>query len=92
MTIVINALASTGMGLIPLYFGMRKKSVPATIVSAVLIVSIVCSNNGGYSLSQHYCNTNSTFYYRSIYCVSINKEYRTCRCTYIICYNMNIIV
>lgn len=51
MTIVINALASIGMGLIPLYFGMRKKSVPATIVSAVLIVSIVCSNNGGYSLS-----------------------------------------
>ena len=51
MTIGINALASSGMGLIPLYFGMRKKSVPATIVSAILIVSIVCSNNGGYSLS-----------------------------------------
>ena len=51
MTIGINALASIGMGLIPLYFGMRKKSVPATIVSAILIVSIMCSNNGGYSLS-----------------------------------------
>lgn len=51
MTIGINALASTGMGLIPLYFGMRKKSVPATIVSAILIVTIVNSNNGGYSLS-----------------------------------------
>lgn len=51
MTIGINALASSGMGLIPLYFGMKKKSVPATIVSAILIVSIVCSNNGGYSLS-----------------------------------------
>jgi len=51
MAISINALASTGMGLIPLYFGMRKKSVPATIISAILIVSIVCSNNGGYSLS-----------------------------------------
>lgn len=50
-TIGINALASSGMGLIPLYFGMRKKSVPATIVSAILIVSIVCSNNSGYSLS-----------------------------------------
>jgi ABC-type transport system involved in multi-copper enzyme maturation permease subunit len=47
MTIVINALASAGMALIPLYFGMRKKSVPATIVSAILIVSVVCSNNGG---------------------------------------------
>ncbi|MBZ9609641.1 ABC transporter permease [Clostridium estertheticum] len=51
MTIGINALASTGMGLIPLYFGMRKKSVPATIVSAILIVSIVCSGNGKYTLS-----------------------------------------
>jgi ABC-type transport system involved in multi-copper enzyme maturation permease subunit len=51
MNICINALACTGMGLIPLYFGMRKKSVPATIVSSILIVSIVCSNNGGYSLS-----------------------------------------
>jgi len=49
--ISINALASTGMGLIPLYFGMRKKSVPATIISAILIVSIICSDNGGYSLS-----------------------------------------
>ncbi|MBW9148601.1 ABC transporter permease [Clostridium sp. CM028] len=50
MTIGINALASTGMGLIPIYFGMRKKSVPTTIISSILIVSIVCSNNGGYSL------------------------------------------
>ncbi|MBW9144988.1 ABC transporter permease [Clostridium sp. CM027] len=51
MTIGINALASSGMGLIPIYFGMRKKSVPTTIISSILIVSIVCSNNGGYSLS-----------------------------------------
>lgn len=51
ISINVNALASSGMALIPLYFGMRKKSVPATIVSSILIVSIVCSNNGGYSLS-----------------------------------------
>jgi ABC-type transport system involved in multi-copper enzyme maturation permease subunit len=51
MTIVINALASAGMGLIPLYFGMRKKSVPATIVSAIIIVSAVCSSSNGHSLS-----------------------------------------
>jgi len=51
ITIIISALASSGMALIPLYFGMRKKSVPTTIVSAILIVAIVCSNNGGYSLS-----------------------------------------
>lgn len=49
--ITLNALASACMGLIPLYFGMRKKSVPATIVSAILIVAIVCSNNNGFSLS-----------------------------------------
>ncbi|MBZ9609643.1 ABC transporter permease [Clostridium estertheticum] len=47
----INALASTGMGLIPIYFGMRKKSVPATILSGILIVSVVCSDMGGHSLS-----------------------------------------
>ena len=51
MTISISALASTGMALIPLFFGMRKKSVPTTIVSAILIVSIVGSNNGGVSLN-----------------------------------------
>ncbi len=49
--ICINALAASGMSLIPLYFGMRKKSVPATIISSILIVSIVCGNNGGFSLS-----------------------------------------
>lgn len=49
--ICINALAASGMSLIPLYFGMRKKSVPTTIISSILIVSIVCGNNGGFSLS-----------------------------------------
>lgn len=51
MTISFNAIASTGMALIPLYFGMRKKSVPATIVSAIVIVSIMCSGNENHSLS-----------------------------------------
>jgi len=51
ITIFMNALTAAGMGLIPLYFGMRKKSVPTTIVSSILIVSIVCSNNGNFSLS-----------------------------------------
>lgn len=49
--ICINALAASGMSLIPLYFGMKKKSVPTTIISSILIVSIVCGNNGGFSLS-----------------------------------------
>ena len=51
MTICVNALAAAGMGLIPLYFGMRKKSVPATIISSIIIVSVVCSNNNGHSLN-----------------------------------------
>ena len=51
MTIVTYACTASCMSLIPLYFGMRKKSVPATITSSILIVSIVCSNNGGFSLN-----------------------------------------
>lgn len=50
--IFINAIAASGMALIPLFFGMRKKSTPATIVSAVILVCIVCSvcsNNGDVS-------------------------------------------
>ena len=38
------------MALIPLYFGMKKKSAPVTIISSLLIVAIVCSNNNGLSL------------------------------------------
>lgn len=45
--IFINAIAAAGIALIPLFFGMRKKSTSSTIVSAVILVSLVCSNNGG---------------------------------------------
>lgn len=38
---VMNAVAATGMSLIPLFFGMRKYSVPATIISSIVIVSLV---------------------------------------------------
>jgi len=51
MTVCVNALAAAGMALIPLFFGMRKKSVPTTIISAIIIVSVVCGKNGGVSLS-----------------------------------------
>lgn len=51
VSIVMNAFTSSFMALIPLYFGLKKKSVPATIISSLLIVSIVCSNNNGFSLS-----------------------------------------
>lgn len=41
--IVMGALYAAGIGLIPIYVGMRKKSVPATIVTAVLVVSTITS-------------------------------------------------
>lgn len=51
LTVLMQAAAAAGIGLIPLFFGMMKKSVPATIVSSLLIVAIVNSNNNGFSLS-----------------------------------------
>ncbi|MDM5248634.1 ABC transporter permease [Lysinibacillus sp. G4S2] len=39
------AIASTGISLIPLYFGMRNHSVPATICSSLLVVAIACYYN-----------------------------------------------
>ena len=47
---LLNAVASAGLSLIPLLFGMWKKSVPGTIVSAILIVSIFGSTNGSVNL------------------------------------------
>ena len=41
---LLIALSSSGMSLIPLYFGMRKYSVPATITSSILIISIIFSS------------------------------------------------
>lgn len=41
----LASIASAGIGLIPLYFGMMRKSVPATIVSSIVMVSI--TSNGG---------------------------------------------
>lgn len=40
-----NAFYAAGIALIPLYFGMKKKSVPATIVSSVLVTSLI---SGGF--------------------------------------------
>ena len=48
---VINAIAAACMSLIPLFFGMRKYSVPTTITSSILIVVFVCSNSNGLSLN-----------------------------------------
>lgn len=43
ISMTLGAIASAGMSLIPLYFGMKKKSVPATIVSAIILVSLTSS-------------------------------------------------
>ncbi|WP_438347456.1 ABC transporter permease [Paenibacillus sp. FA6] len=51
INIVVQGLAATGMSLICLYFGMRKKSVPATIVSSTLIIGIINSSTNGFSVS-----------------------------------------
>ena len=40
---------ATGMSLIPLYFGMRKRSVPTTIVSSLIVVSIAMNSNPSFS-------------------------------------------
>ncbi|MGE7623875.1 ABC transporter permease [Viridibacillus sp. NPDC096237] len=44
------SMASTGISLIPLYFGMRKFSVPTTIFSSLLVVMIACSTNPVFSM------------------------------------------
>lgn len=46
----VNSITTAGVGLIPLYFGMRKKSVPTTIVSSVILTTILNSNNNGFTL------------------------------------------
>ncbi|MEK5067645.1 ABC transporter permease [Sporosarcina sp. FSL K6-1508] len=49
--VVMNAIAASGMSLIPLYFGMKKYSTSTTIISSILIVMLVSSNNSGFSLN-----------------------------------------
>lgn len=49
--VVISALANSMICLIPLYFGLRKKSIPVTIVSSFLVSAFLNSNNGGFTLS-----------------------------------------
>ncbi|WP_246234530.1 hypothetical protein [Bacillus aquiflavi] len=39
------------MSLIPLFFGLKNYSIPATITSSILIVAIVCSNSNGFTLN-----------------------------------------
>ncbi|MHA7962927.1 ABC transporter permease [Paenibacillus sp. CAU 1782] len=48
---ILHGAAAACMSLISLFFGMMKKSVPATIVSATIIGAIVNSNSGDFTLS-----------------------------------------
>lgn len=50
-SVFMNAIAASGMSLIPLYFGMKKYSISATIISSILLVTVIASNNGGFSLN-----------------------------------------
>ncbi|EJQ66955.1 ABC transporter permease [Bacillus mycoides] len=45
-TTFISAFMISGISLIPLFFGMRKKSTPTTITSAVIIGMLISSNVG----------------------------------------------
>lgn len=49
--LILMAITASLVSLIPLYFGLRKYSVPTTIVSAILIVMVTSSNSGGGSLN-----------------------------------------
>ncbi|NJJ42059.1 ABC transporter permease [Paenibacillus apii] len=48
-----SAVYAAGIALIPLFVGMRKKSVPATIVSGVLVSAIISSDFGGFRLGNY---------------------------------------
>lgn len=50
LTMVMSALATSFLSLIPLYFGMRKHSVSATILSSLIVVMLVCQSIDGFSL------------------------------------------
>lgn len=49
-TSFFGALAAAGVSLIPLFFGLRKKSSNATIISAILLASITGSTIDGVSM------------------------------------------
>ncbi|MEJ8305748.1 ABC transporter permease [Saccharibacillus sacchari] len=49
--VTLQAVGAAGMSLLPLVIGLPRRSVSATIVSSIFIVSIVSSNNFGFSLS-----------------------------------------
>ncbi|MBX4262804.1 hypothetical protein KTC96_23525 (plasmid) [Clostridium estertheticum] len=51
LTIFMYAITSSLMNLISLFLGIIKKSTFVTILSSIILVSIVCSYNNGFSLN-----------------------------------------
>ncbi|MED0968773.1 ABC transporter permease [Bacillus paramycoides] len=51
INLVPLAIATAGISLIPLYFGMRKHSVPTTIVSSIIVVVIAINNQPMFSIA-----------------------------------------
>ncbi|PSA89702.1 hypothetical protein C6371_17765 [Bacillus atrophaeus] len=47
----VFAFGAAGTSLVPIFFGMRKYSVPATIISSVIIVMAISSTTSEFSLS-----------------------------------------
>ncbi|QTD40321.1 ABC transporter permease [Sporosarcina sp. Te-1] len=47
------AIAAAGASLIPLYFGLRRQSVPATLLSSLLVVTIISQSNPWFSLADN---------------------------------------
>jgi ABC-type transport system involved in multi-copper enzyme maturation permease subunit len=50
ISMLVGSLATAGLSLIPLLFGLRKKSVPTTIVSSILLVVLTNSASSDFSL------------------------------------------
>jgi ABC-type transport system involved in multi-copper enzyme maturation permease subunit len=50
ISMFLGSLATAGLSLIPLFFGLRKKSVPATIVSSILLVALTNSASNDFTL------------------------------------------
>ncbi|MFD3260594.1 ABC transporter permease [Paenibacillus lentus] len=51
LSMLTFSVATAGTSLIPLYFGLRKQSVPATILSSILIVALISSHNPAFSIA-----------------------------------------
>lgn len=47
INLIVFAIACTGLGLIPLFFGMIKRSVPITIVSSMFVIMLLNTDGSG---------------------------------------------